>query len=116
VGRAASVCPSPLAPRRIRAVELLRPADQHPTRVAPAGLLVGDAGDQEEPLSPMLGVAAMTDSLTARERQAIEATLLRALRVRYPGRLITVEWDEPNTLIDAKTTTRLDDESGEHAA
>ena len=34
--------------------------------------------------------------LTPEQREAAKAALLRALRVRYPGRAITVEWNKPD--------------------
>jgi hypothetical protein len=40
-----------------------------------------------------------TRSLTEAQRKRVEEALLRALQVQYPGRAISIDWDDPDTAI-----------------
>lgn len=44
----------------------------------------------------------MSAQLTAAQRQAVEAALLPALRARFPGRAVRIEWDQPDALGDGQ--------------
>ena len=38
-------------------------------------------------------------ALTLTQRKRVEEALLHALQVRYPGRAISIDWDDPDTAI-----------------
>ena len=56
------------------------------------------------------------DPLTLEQRKNVETTLLRTLRARYPGRAVSIDWDDPDTLADGQAAPRDDDDRVEHVA